>query len=81
MIELLKDLAESGVIGLVAVIALRWAMRMYQDMQKMQKAHQQAMEALRERLITKAETWMEKYHELAKAQNELLDAIERRYGR
>jgi hypothetical protein len=92
MIELLKGLSEYGAIGLVSVVSLGWAWRLYRDMKTtqaesrkevhaLQTEHRQEMEALRERYITKAETWMSKYHELSKAQNEVLDAIERRYGR
>lgn len=43
--------------------------------------HKNEMMALEERYITKAETWMQQHHELARAQNEVLTAMERRYGR
>lgn len=99
MMELLKDLVEYGAIGLVAVVALGWARRMYLDMKTMRETHQadiqamreafaeeremyqQSMDALRERLITKAETWVTKFHDQLDAQTKVMDALERRWGR
>ena len=43
--------------------------------------HKSEMMALEERYITKAETWMQQHYELARAQNDVLVAMERRYGK
>lgn len=77
MTELLQSLGDYGAIGLIAIVALGWAYRLYRDLQK----ERQRMDALRERYITKAETWMNKYHDMAKAQTSMLEAFERRYGK
>jgi hypothetical protein len=92
-------LLQSGVLGIVALIALLVARKLYLDLAKSRKAkdelhekhkaeinaiherHKEEMKALEERYITKAETWMGQYHDLAKAGFEIADAQERRYGR
>ncbi len=48
---------------------------------KILSEHKEEMKALEERYITKAETWMQQYHDLAKTLAEIADAQERRYGR
>jgi len=52
-----------------------------QQLETLVTDHKSEMMALEERYITKAETWMQQHHELARAQNEVLVAMERRYGR
>lgn len=92
-------LLQSGVLGVVTLVAFLVARKLYLDLAKARHAkdelhekhkaeirqihedHKEEMKALEERYITKAETWMQQYHDLAKAGFEIADAQERRYGR
>ena len=79
-----------GPLGLICVIMLLIAWRLYRDlmtertrhtgeMNAERERHAQEMRELEERYITKAETWMEKTHELAKSINQVLDSVSRHY--
>ena len=92
MEEIVKVLLQSGLLGAVTLIALLAARKLYLDLANSRKAfderidklhteHKAEMKALEERYITKAETWMQQYHDLAKTLAEIADAQERRYGR
>lgn len=50
-------------------------------MAELNKDHKAQMVAFEERYVTKAETWMSKYHELAEAAITVTDAVERRFGK
>lgn len=76
----------------MALVAGWIAWRMYKDntklredhndrLMKLTEDHKNEMKALEERYITKAETWMAQYHELARAQTSVMDSIERRFTR
>lgn len=45
------------------------------------KDHKAQMVALEERYVTKSESWMGKYYDLAEAAVTVTDAVERRFGR
>lgn len=62
-----KTLIESGVLGAVSIIALLACWRLYRDRQEAEKRHAADLAAVRDRLVTKAESWMAKYYELADA--------------
>jgi amino acid permease len=80
---------EYGLLGAMLLVVL-WAIyRVYRDMRTIQEEHREDLKAMREthqaemkamleRYITKAETWMQQYHDLARAQTEVLDGLERR---
>jgi predicted transcriptional regulator len=79
-----------GPLGLICIIMLLIAWRLYRDltterashtkeMNTERERHAQEMRELEERYITKAETWMDKNHELAKSINQVLDSVSRRY--
>lgn len=81
-----------GPLGLVALVSLLAAYRFYLDKEKANKEHAetlaaerdqhaQEMRAMEDRYITKAETWMEKNHELAASINQVLESISKRYDR
>lgn len=81
-----------GPLGAMALIAGWIAWRIYRDnaqlreehkntIMKLTEDHKHEMKALEERYITKAETWMAQYHELARAQTSVMDSIERRFQR
>jgi hypothetical protein len=70
-----------GPLGLVALVSLLAAIRFYLDKEKAAKAHAEEMRAMEDRYITKAETWMEKNHELASSINQVLESISKRYDR
>jgi len=81
-----------GPLGLVALVSLLATIRFYRDKEAEAKAHaatlacereQHALEmrAMQDRYITKAETWMEKNHELASSINQVLESISKRYDR
>lgn len=107
---IVEVLLRSGVLGIVALVTLLVARKLYLDLAKLRASkdalhekhkeeisalheaqkerlreilavHKEEMKALEERYITKAETWMQQYHDLAKAGFEIADAQERRYGR
>lgn len=81
-----------GPLGLISLICLLAAIRFYRDKERAAEAHADAlaterdqhakeMRAMEERYITKAETWMEKNHELASSINQVLESISKRYDR
>jgi hypothetical protein len=81
-----------GPLGLIALVALLAAIRFYRDKEKAAETHAEIlaaerdrhakeMRALEDRYITKAETWMEKNHELAASINQVLESISKRYDR
>jgi hypothetical protein len=92
MDEIVKAFLENGLFGVVAALAISFGWRMYRDriasekasqerIDKLTKDHQLEMQALEQRYITKAETWMQQFHDLARSGFEVADAVERRYGR
>lgn len=81
-----------GPLGLVALVSLLATVRFYRDKEAAAKEHAttlaterakhaQEMRAMEDRYITKAETWMEKNHELASSINQVLESISKRYDR
>ncbi len=81
-----------GPLGLVALISLLAAVRFYRDKEAATKEHAETlaterdqhtteMRVMEERYFTKAETWMEKNHELAASINQVLESISKRYDR
>jgi choline-glycine betaine transporter len=80
-----------GPLGLICLIMLFIAFRLYKDlttererhtkeMNAMRDNHAQEMRELEERYVTKAETWMDKNHELAKSINQVLESVSKRYN-
>lgn len=81
-----------GPLGLICLIMLYIAFRLYKDltaererhtkeMNAERERHAQEMRELEERYVTKAETWMDKNHELAKSINQVLESVSKRYDR
>jgi len=81
-----------GPLGLICLISLLVTWRLYRDitaerdrhvkeMNASRDQHAQEMRNLEERYITKAETWMEKNHELAQSINQVLASISKRFER
>ena len=81
-----------GPLGLVALVSLLATVRFYRDKETAAKnhaatlaterdAHAKEMRAMEERYIAKAETWMERHHELAASINQVLESISKRFDR
>lgn len=92
MNDIVGAFLEHGLLGVVTLIALWFAFKKDREATALHEAHAEStaalnathkseMEALQERYITKAETWMSKYHEMADSQNEVLISLERRWGK
>lgn len=69
-----------GPLGLFALVACLVAVRLYRDREKERGEHRAEMKVMEDRLIAKSESWMEKYHELAKSMNALLESMAKRYA-
>lgn len=83
---ILKQLLAQGILGLFCGISMwvAWSKdreqksdrKEYQEkLEEMAKAHKAEMNALLERYVSKSETWMSKYHEMAKAQDDTMSAM------
>ena len=90
--EIAPKLLEYGLLGAITLGSLWVAAKMYkrgdsireetqQRLEEKDKEHAAEMQALQERYITKSESWMQQYHEQARAQTEVLQSMERRYKR
>jgi len=73
-------LLTQGLLGIIALILMWVVLRLYSDREKERAAHKLELRNFEDRYISKAETWMEKYHELAKSLNTVLESITRRRG-
>ncbi len=92
MSQVVGAFLEHGLLGIVTLIALWFAFKkdrenvaLHKDhaaaTDAMNKEHKLEVTAIQERYITKAETWMAKYHEMASSQVDVLSALERRWGK
>ena len=79
-VGLKEFLLTQGILGAVALILMWVVVRLYNEREKERGLHQAELKACEERYLSKAETWMEKYHELAKSLNTVLESITRRSG-
>lgn len=90
-LELFKAIASYGLLGVVCalfgVIAFSKDKQLTKErleyMTKLEAKdaeHKSEMHALEERYITKAETWMGKYHELMGSMNEVMEQLTKRVG-
>jgi hypothetical protein len=84
--DLLGKLAEHGILGLVLVLFIVMYFRKEKEnreqvkelndrLVKQAEQHKTELNAIAERLITRSETWMMKYHELSTQQTEAINAI------
>jgi Tfp pilus assembly protein PilN len=75
-----------GPLGVIAFLAIMVAVRKDMELTKERQAfltkqeelmskHQVELQSLEERFISKSETWMTKYHELATSQNATITAL------
>lgn len=76
--EFFTQLIFYGPLGILAVAASAVAVRVYKDKKESDALHQKQYEALAERYIKYAEEHTQKYHELARSMNAVLDSIQRR---
>lgn len=67
-----------GPLGIMALVAFVVAIRLYRDREKERGEHRAEMKIMEDKLIAKSESWMEKYHELAKAMGAVLDSMAKR---
>lgn len=70
-----------GPLGIMAAVAMLVAGKLYLDLKAERRSHQKTVTDWTERHVTKAETWMAKYAELANSLNAVLASLERRYDR
>ena len=70
-----------GPLGVVALVSMWVAVRLYRDREAERALHKQELKDFEQRYIGKAETWMEKYHELAKSLKDVLESISKRQDR
>lgn len=73
-----KALTSYGVLGLVCAVQMFVIVKLYKDREAEREARRVAEEAFRDRLMTKAETWVEKYTELARSITTVLDSLQRK---
>jgi len=78
MSELAKAFVDYGALGIVALVSLAMTMKLYRDNVAERKTNREEMHTLEERYITKADTWMEKYHQHQESMNRLLEALSKR---
>lgn len=85
MPEISKILIVYGPLGVLALLAIYVAIRLYRDREADRVKYELAMkeerekyDALEERHITKSEGWMERYHELAQSMKQLLESVTKR---
>lgn len=70
-----------GPLGIMTLVSMLVAAKLYRDRETERAAHRAELEKLQERHVTKAETWMGQYQELAKSLNTVLESISKRYDK
>lgn len=85
MPEISKILIVYGPLGVLALLAIYVAIRLYRDREADRAKYAQDLKEEREkydelelRLISKSEAWMERYHELAQGMKQLLESVTKR---
>ncbi len=73
-----KALLVYGPLGIIALVSMYIAVRMYRDLIAERKSHAEDMHAFQDRYITKAESWMQQYYELQKRMTDLVEAMSMR---
>jgi hypothetical protein len=68
-----------GPLGIISLISLMAAWKLYRDREADRARYVEAQKEWEARYVTKAETWMMQYHELAKSMNAVVEALNRRY--
>jgi membrane protein DedA with SNARE-associated domain len=74
--ESLKALIGQGILGIVALISLYVAGYLYRELKEERGRHSKEMRDLEERYVTKAETWIGKYHDLSSSITSALQALQ-----
>lgn len=86
LVKIANAILVYGPLGVIAFLAIIVAVQKDRELTKERNSflskqeelmanHQKEMQALEERYVTKAETWMNKYHELAMSQNSTIGAL------
>lgn len=81
MDQIASALLTYGPLGIISLVSLLTAWKFYNDREADRVRHVQAQKEWEERYVSKAETWMLQYHELAKSMNAVVEALNRRYER
>lgn len=79
--DVVVSLVVYGPLGVMAVVAMLVAGKLYLDLKAERKAHAKTISEWTERHVIKAESWMGKYFDLAQAINAVIESLERRYDR
>lgn len=80
-----------GPLGVITLLAIFVAVQKDRELTKdrksfldkqecLAKAHKEEMHSLEERYVTKAESWMQQYHELAHSMNAVAEALSKKRG-
>jgi hypothetical protein len=72
-----KALSSYGVLGVVVVVEMFVIAKIYRDREAERTRHSLELDTFRDRYMTKGETYMEKYAELARSTHVVLDSINR----
>lgn len=67
-----------GPLGILAALAIFVAYRKDRELEETRRRCEEDRQAWQERYVCKAEEWANRYHELAKSLNEVLEALLRR---
>jgi hypothetical protein len=75
-----------GILALVGLTAAVWMFRLViaerkahaEEVRSLNEENKKSLMAWEERYISKAETWMQQYHELAKSMNAVLESFTKR---
>lgn len=92
MDEVAGKLIVYGPLGIITLLMIIVTIQLYRDREADRKAHTAQlaaeraehtaqMKVMEDKYVTKAESWMQKYHDLADAQNKVLDSLTRRSER
>ena len=77
--SIVQILGGYGAMGVMTLVSMLVARKLYIDREADRKKHAEDLDKLQERLTTKAETWMTKYHELANSLHIVLESMTKRY--
>lgn len=77
--NILTALLTQGALGLLAAAFGYIALRLYRDREADRVAHEKERKEWEARYVTKAESWIEKNHEVISAHGDILEALGRRY--
>lgn len=73
--EIAKVFLQYGLLGAITILALGYGWKKDREAKKAQEAHQAEMTKFADRYISKAESWAQRYEELARELKVLIDGV------